>query len=771
MTKKYSGVIISILIILVFNGDALSWDNGVTHRDISQYAAGNSVLSPTKGDYLKNLGLNAGLDEKLKWYKEQTVKEWIQDGAEFEDAGNLWQLVTSQSRSFNHFHNPLKQYPWTDAGLDDWIALPPFHTTGESSLLWAQDSFSQQSAPKGDWSWQTVRSYYYFALTSSADSARQENFAKTFEGLGHQMHLIQDAGQPDHVRNNAHVLDGGGIVVGLETWAKKKRSTINSFAANPIYPNVPFIIPYNDRVPITQLIDTDQYDGLNASASINQGLAEYTNANFFSDDTIFAAERYSTDDRHYFPFPRETSTDLADFLSGTKPAETFVDRDGNTRTGTWISKVRDGEYVQHFLKTNYLTRTLYHVTGESGLFYATLFRDEACHNDYAALLIPRAVGYSAGLLNYFFRGNIDITVPTNGLYSTIDATQPGFNPASAVFTNIKLFARNTTSTGEEMTDGSIQLVVKYKVAQTDPFQPGPIQTSADFTYFVVPEQNNIRALSRTSYTELNFDLGENGIPLRATDVYLQVVYHGILGGEDGAVAVGFKDISEPTPMDFFSNTDMICINGSWYVAGSPEAIAQVDANHNGIADYPNEGDVYGHDPKDIYVLFSPYSETIHRIASPTFYDFKVSDIAAGTHMRPLYVLSDYQFDNATYVHWVKRDSADPWTDRDVIYGHLCYGIKRQVDFVEDSGLCGGEPSCDIPYYPVEASSFPYYETQVFYTFRGARMWWGSPQIFTNGSYPSDSQCSFDIVTEGATGKVQTSSAGDPATVVNSSSGQ
>jgi hypothetical protein len=34
---------------------------------------------------------------------------------------------------------------------------------------------------------------------------RDEYFAQTFRGLGHQMHLIQDASQPDHVRNDAHL--------------------------------------------------------------------------------------------------------------------------------------------------------------------------------------------------------------------------------------------------------------------------------------------------------------------------------------------------------------------------------------------------------------------------------------------------------------------------------------------------------------------------------------------------------------------------------------
>ncbi|RMG00995.1 MAG: hypothetical protein D6726_10390, partial [Nitrospirae bacterium] len=39
--------------------------------------------------------------------------------------------------------------------------------------------------------------------------------------------------------------------------------------------------------------------------------------------------------------------------------------------------------------------------------FSPIVLDDKVYSDYASLLIPRAVGYSAGLLNYFFRGEID----------------------------------------------------------------------------------------------------------------------------------------------------------------------------------------------------------------------------------------------------------------------------------------------------------------------------------------------------------------------------
>ncbi len=103
------------------------------------------------------------------------MKAWLTEGAFLED-----KPIT---RSFNHFHNPLCRWDqWGQAGLDDEILLVP--VTGKSSVLWAQDGSYQQSSVGADWSWQKTREYYYLALISANDSSRQENFAKTFSGLG-----------------------------------------------------------------------------------------------------------------------------------------------------------------------------------------------------------------------------------------------------------------------------------------------------------------------------------------------------------------------------------------------------------------------------------------------------------------------------------------------------------------------------------------------------------------------------------------------------------
>ena len=260
-------------------------------------------------------------------------------------------------------------------------------------------------------------------------------------------------------------------------------------------------------------------------------------------------------------------------------------------------------------------------------------------------------------------------------------------------------------------------------------------------------QSRIRPSHRNSATptELNFDLSQNPIPLWATDVYLQVVFKGTLGTETDAVAVGFKDISEPTPIDIFNNMDKICINGSWYNAGSAEAIQQVDTNHNGIAD-TNEADVYAYDLQNIYLRFSSYLPSgPYYWASSSAHHVTVPYLSAGNPVRAAYILSDYMFNKAYYMTWVKTNTQDPWSHADVNQLWWHDAVKRQTDYSEDSGLCGGAPPCYVDVYPVSSSSFPSAYVSGYYTFRNTSMWFGTVKILINTPVPSDSVCSYDAL--------------------------
>ena len=166
MRIKIAGLFFLILIAFVSN--VWAWNAERTHRDLSRIAAQKSVLNVQMGNYLQNLGYSNGTEEIF--YLDGVPKrvwKWIEDGGEEEDAGNIF-----TSKYYNHFHNPT--LAWEEAGLN--MIYPDVINT--SSLVWAQDD-------SNEWSWQKAREYYYLALTSSTDTVRSENFAKTFKGVGH----------------------------------------------------------------------------------------------------------------------------------------------------------------------------------------------------------------------------------------------------------------------------------------------------------------------------------------------------------------------------------------------------------------------------------------------------------------------------------------------------------------------------------------------------------------------------------------------------------
>lgn len=707
-------VMMSFLCVLplLLPGNVSGWNDRVTHRDLTTTAVMKCDL--IKRNCLVYLGFPLGDQDALMGKK---VMKWFEAGAEFEDAG---------TRPRNHFHNPLKEL--STAGLNDVF-------TGKSSILWAQDGQGQAGYPQGDRSWRTLRSTYYSALTSRFVAQREQAFADLFMGLGFQMHLIQDAAVPEHVRNDEHVL---GSIVGyspgpaprgaifFEKWAEQNRGSIKTISSSPIPPQLSFHASRYSQapVPVSELTDAEVYDGTNPSAAVTQGLAEYTNANFFSESTYFAAELKPPGSKHYFPYPKASSTNITNFSQ--ELPETMEGPEGNFEYRKVVRKLRDGEADFILAVASYLSREVEARDSGRTLFYRTFYRDEECHKDYAARLVPRAVGYSAALLDYFFRGTIEITPPENGLYAYYDTRDN-----REAFARITLRARNITPDDEEMSNGSIQLVVKYKTLSGDPFvSPCGLNTNPYFTTIVVPEKNNRRDIPRSAPVELVFELAPDEIPLNATDLYLQLVYRGRLGAEEDGVAVGFKDISEPTPVDFISTMDKICLNGNWLDAGSPAAIAVVDANKNGKADI-NEWDVYPHRLEELYVRFSPIDDprwTFER------HDFYSQSIAPGGFER-VFILADYTFNFATSPMWaVPLDPNDPWS-LGIVEPQLLptSAVKNQTE-LEDPAVClegGNQPPCYVRHCPR------------YNLFRGRKMWTGT--AFYMNPYPLDTSCPFEAL--------------------------
>jgi hypothetical protein len=343
-----------------------------THRELVRVAGTRSIAD----ELLRNdIGLSSGLTTIVHG---KALENWLADGGARED---------NFPRFLNHFHNPLAP-DWSQAGLGASV--------GQSAILWAQNP--SQSAPS--WSWQDARRLYLDALTKSAGTDRDDGLAGTFEALGRQMHLIQDAASPAHARNDPHILYNYETlidnlrVVEEGPFAGWRDGTLEgvpdvgwrALDSNPLAP-----------VAVARLVDTDRYVGTNPEVTTGAliGLAEYTNANFFSEDRIFTET--DVNQQRQFPFPRRSSV-VEQALD--------VQVGGATVKRRYLMKATDGAIGYRLATVGFLRE--YHRL--FGLDF-TRFRegptlDEAVYRDYAERLIPRAVSYSTALIDYFFRGRL-----------------------------------------------------------------------------------------------------------------------------------------------------------------------------------------------------------------------------------------------------------------------------------------------------------------------------------------------------------------------------
>jgi hypothetical protein len=667
---------VEILFLAVVR-QGFSYDSYFVHPQINQSALINSDNLLTA---LGKIGYQANTpDESIKNYVNgQRILDWFREGGTNEDA--------PIHRANNHFHDPLKA--WTDAGL-------AANNLGVSSLIWAQDQQLLAPTVGGDWSWAMAKQYYYDALSSVDRSLKEQKFADTFRSLGQVMHLIADASVPAHTRNDIHVfpLKLWGMTFGkrqtYESWAEAKWRKLN-YAAMPVDPSL-FSRAVHDSsapVPISALWDQNKYDGTNPEVTwttnptiYEYGLAEYTNANYFSEDTIF------TD----YPHPRKDYTNA-------KLTEQYA-KDGKLDK-TWYIM---GYQTERLAAYSYFRDKSESIPEGKWLYHL----DKFVYESYADNLVPRAVGYSTALLDYFFRGTIDISLPHDGIYSATNDAKKGF-------TRVTLLLKNITPNGDDMSSGTIELVLKYRLAASDPFTTGPVQTG-DYIYKVIPFSYGLISIPKDTPAELSFDLTNDPFPVNAVDVSLQVVYHGRLGNEDDAVAVGFKDINDPTPIHIYNNMDKICLNGAWYDAGSQEAVQQVDKNGDKTAYGADEWDVYPHNLKNIYIKF--YNAKVGPdYASPTYYDYEVGSVAPQGFSRAIYVLGDDNFNYSFYAVREGVDQNDFWTHVDSISVYEGFTIKNQVE--------------DPP---------------IFFAFRGYSMWPGSGFIYVNPAYPEGSQCDLRVL--------------------------
>ena len=311
-------------------------------------------------------------------------------------------------RSLNHFYDPLTGLGLSETPLGGGPPLGVDSFTWASRLNGAGISLSYNPNPINEHSWQNARNNEWNGLTAINQADRQLALNTMFTNIGQVMHLLEDTSQPQHVRNEQH-LDTWWVGGPNTPW----RSPIEDYYKTHSISYPEGVLDWNSA-GFKKLEDFWNRHLYNGSSSALQsaenggaqlGLAEWCNGNFLGARHLFP-EYYKPGDIEYYPFPsRDHSTDYSDVKLHPENHVSDVTLENNvTGKAIYLKKTGDGITYDHIARVNYLGAKIH---GLKGTPYCTI-DDPNVLKDYHVAFIPKAVKYSAGLLDYYFRGTLSI---------------------------------------------------------------------------------------------------------------------------------------------------------------------------------------------------------------------------------------------------------------------------------------------------------------------------------------------------------------------------
>jgi hypothetical protein len=557
-----------------------------------------------------------------------TISGWILRGVIREDDNTLETAPGNATgsgdepggvfqRVYGHFYDPVNDRALTVGPRTfgprsiDWALIEgttiPF--TPYANAVAGQNHYNIPAAREAMWRALTLKTRIFNDLpftsniqgfdstAAQKEDERNAYWATMFRAVGDVVHLLQDAAQPQHTRNDAH--SGLGCVSILETCSLGHASFFESYLAARTLQTGRFTLDegltatttgtarrtaapqlvYTGYTPPTFATYADYFStGTGAANASGKGIANYSNRGFFSFGTNIGSNA---------SYPSPNANNLVDTTLS-----------GNQVIGMAGQQVYAGLATITF-KTGSVTDT---VTGAVepnvklstyGVFDEFLIKNAKPpqytlnyynYDDQARLLIPRAVGYSAGLIDYFFRGELEIGLPDEGVYALVDYSQQstkdtgGFNKVKLKLTNktpsITPSGGGAVAAQNLLPSGVVVAIAKFRrnKCYIENTLQGEVQAMKvngrtdqdifdncrDVTEEIVVSDPVALpgVLANGSTVPLTFNFtNPNRIPINVMDLYLQVVYRGPLGDEADALVVGTRDVSEPTFFTISNNTN------------------------------------------------------------------------------------------------------------------------------------------------------------------------------------------------------------------------
>ncbi len=542
--------------------------------------------------------------------EDDNTVETPQDNPEGDEPGGVF------NRVFGHFYDPQNDRPLT-VGVALGPRAPDWATVAGAGVgvigAGRQNHYNLPSAREAMWraltmtkllpngTLETILPGGNNVGAAAHEAERKAYWATTFRAVGDIVHVVQDMAQPQHTRNDGHAGYGCapyvGCAFGHDSFVEKyfaartiqarqftlKEGLVIPSDGKPIDTTAPQLIYGGYLVPSFASASHYFSTATGAGNAAGKGLANYSNRGFFSFGTNIKGSATSPENASNYPLP--DSTILTErTLSG-----------GDVLTMTGAPAITGGGYTAEIkfkegfvndsitLAADKVKLSSYGLWDQSLQRKGVLLRDYTLnhynYDDQARLLIPRAVGYSAGLIDYFFRGELKIDLPDEGFYSVIDHADPASNcKDNCGFSKIKLKLTNVTpdivvsgngpTVVQNMVGGTAVAVFKYsrnscykpdlsgEVGSDDfpndtagyskcLFANGDVVAGKQVEDIVVSQPLTGISLNKGEQKPLIFTF-DTPLPINAWNVSLQVVYRGPLGSEADAVVVTTEEISGAT---------------------------------------------------------------------------------------------------------------------------------------------------------------------------------------------------------------------------------
>jgi hypothetical protein len=513
-------------------------------------------------------------------FNKLTLDQLMRYGACYED-----NEAVGAYRSLGHFYNPQS----AGIGLSGQPNSPDWALAGAGA-----SSGGVVATGPNHFSYADARTAFYRAVTLPAKADRNINWGLTFQSLGHVVHHLQDMAQPQHVRNDDHC-DKPLCAAQL----KYAPSGYEKALASDRFVDVIQQLAQTATTPILFGLPREFWNATGTDSIINyasptQGIAAYTGTNYVSSGRDFAYQKTgaSTGQNNpnpllALPIPTAAATETANIgaLTGYSNANAperlrlvcpdlakclvkFYGSTNQPNTRKSAASIFGSDFE--------ISSTT--VTGNENRFTQNFYTYAAAATD----LVPKATEYSAGLINYFFRGEMAVRLPVEGVYGLIDGGDPASNCRDTCgFKKLKARLKNTTAAingvPQDFAGGTLTAIVKYSrnscysadyagdPGALFPYNPSCFVTGSEAVEEqvmadAIPAPFNLASGSEVALT-LTFS---TPIPVNAWNVKLQFVYRGPLGLEPDGVAVHTHALSAPTPLRYTNEYDYLLINQKLY---------------------------------------------------------------------------------------------------------------------------------------------------------------------------------------------------------------